>query len=387
MLLGALIDAGADADAVRTAVQSVSNGDAEVTFDRVTRHGFAAIKATVTTPAEGRHEDVGGQRGLADIVAMIDAAGLAGPVVAAAVEVFTAIGEVEAQRHGCALTEVHFHEVGALDTIADVVGCVAAWHSLGWPAATTSMIGVGRGVVGAAHGPMSVPAPAVAGLLAQAGAPTWAGPLPREATTPTGAALVARLTDGWGDLPAMVLRSQGFGAGSADPPGVANLTRVVLGEALAAAPRGADEPDQVVELRCNVDDLDPRVWPSVLDTLLAEGALDAWLTPITMKRGRPAQMLTVLCRPLDAPGLRRRIFDVTPTFGVRWQHLAREVLDREWQEVDVLGHPLAVKVGRRAGEVVTVQPEWRDVERLAAELGLPARVVLERAKRDVRDLT
>ncbi|MDQ1245654.1 MAG: Pyridinium-3,5-bisthiocarboxylic acid mononucleotide nickel insertion protein [Actinomycetota bacterium] len=380
MLLGALVDAGADERAVKAAVAAVSDGAAEVTFDRVLRCGFAALKATVTTPGERPVS----HRGLAEIVGMIEHAGLPDEVGAASVAVFTLIGEVEARQHGCDVADVHFHEVGALDTIADVVGVVTAWHSLGWPEATGSMIGLGTGMVRAGHGPMSVPAPAVAGVLARTGAPTWAGPLPMEATTPTGSALVAQLAGAWGDPPAMIVRSQGFGAGSADPAGVANVTRVVLGEPVRPA---AGEPADVVELRCNVDDLDPRVWPSVLAALLAAGALDAWLAPITMKHGRPAQLLTVLGHHETAADLRRLIFELTPTFGVRWQTWHREILDREWQQVLVRGHPVAVKIGRRDGRQVTIQPEWRDVESAAAALDVPARVVLAEAQRGVRRLT
>lgn len=384
MLLGALVDAGADAAAVSDAVGAVSRGAVAVRFERVRRAGFAAVRAIVEARGDaGRPEQ---HRGLAEIEAMIARAGLEPSVADSAIAVFRAIGDVEAERHGCALAEVHFHEVGALDTIADVVGAMAAWHSLGWPAATASVVGVGAGVVSASHGPMSVPAPAVTGLLTRAGAPSWAGPLAREATTPTGAALVTFLAASWGDQPPMTVRAQGFGAGSADPPGVANVTRVLVGAPLPSDDRAAPGP-LVAEVRANVDDLDPRVWPSVIDALLADGALDAWLTPITMKHGRPAQCVTVLCAVDRVAHVRARIFELTPTLGVRWQELPREVLDREWVAVPVLGHQVAVKVGRRAGVVVTTQPEWRDVQRVAQEVGMPARTVLELAKQAVKDVT
>ncbi len=316
-------------------------------------------------------------RNLNDITALLQTADLEQRVKDGALAVFTEIAAAEAQCHGTAIDEVHFHELGAWDTIGDVVGVLAAWDSLGWPRATASEIGVGAGIVHTSHGPLSVPGPAVSTLLARAGAPSLAGPLPMEATTPTGAALVAYLCEGrWGPQPAMRVHAVGLGAGTADPAGVANVTRVMVG--VGATPT-ADSNSEVVELTCNVDDLDPRLWPSVVASLLDCGALDCWHTAITMKHGRPAHQLFVLCAPEQAAALRSAVFSLTPTLGVRWRLLQREMLDRHFVEVTVGGHPIAVKVGFQHGSPRTATPEWRDVERVAQSLQVPARQILAQA--------
>lgn len=387
MLMAALVAAGADAEAVAAAVATATGGLATVAFEPAVRAGISATSARVaTSQAHQPH------RGLADIVAILTASGLAPDVVADATAVFERLARVEAAIHGCDVSEVHFHELGALDTIADVVGVLTAWRSLGRPEATCSEVAVGSGTVRIAHGEMSVPAPAVAALLAEAGAPSLAGPLPREATTPTGAALVAHLCDDrWGPQPAMRTTAQGFGAGGSDVSGVPNVTRVVVGsvnrgDSDAPAALGRSPADaatgaaRLVELQCNIDDLDPRLWPEVLDQLLAAGALDAWHAPITMKHGRPGQMLAVLCEPDRADAMTALIFANTTTFGVRRHEVSRVALERHWVPVDVDGQTVRVKIGGLDGTQITAQPEWRDVVAAADALGMPAREVLRRAR-------
>jgi uncharacterized protein (TIGR00299 family) protein len=375
MLLGSCLAAGADLDAVRSAVAAVSDGFLDVHSSPVHRGGLQATSAHILISPDA---DRVTPRNLADIVNVLETADVGQRVRNAAIEVFTELAAAEAQCHGCAIAEVHFHELGAWDTIGDVVGVLTAWESLGWPRATASEIGVGSGVIDTAHGPLSVPGPAVATLLVRSGAPSQAGPLPMEAATPTGAALVAYLCEGrWGPQPAMTIRQVGLGAGDADPAGVANVTRVMVGTPLPGT--GSADHD-VVELTCNVDDLDPRLWPNVLASLLEDGALDCWHTGITMKQGRPARQLFVLCTPQDASAMRSAIFSLIPTLGVRWRLLQREVLDRHFIEVTVAGHRIAVKVGFHHGLPRTATPEWRDVERTSRALGIPAREVLAKAQ-------
>lgn len=373
MLAAACVAAGADATLISAAVSAATGGDVDIRFEEVVRGGLVATRARVTV----RDADAQPHRRLADIIGLLCDAPLDAQVRSASIEVFTAIAEVEAACHGLPVAEVHFHEVGAWDSIADVVAVMAAWASLGWPETIASEIGVGSGLVTGAHGGLSVPAPAVTGLLAQAGLPSWSGPLPFEAATPTGVALVARLSSGrHGGMPPMTVRHTGLGAGSANPEWVANVTRVVLGQAVGAPEA---DVDHLVELQANIDDLDPRLAPGVVDALLRGGALDAWWTPIVMKRGRPAQQLRVLCRPEDAADLRTAVFRLTPTLGVRWHALARHALDRRYGTVAVGGHTIAVKIGVCEGDVVTCQPEWRDVQRAADALGLEPRQVLSQA--------
>ncbi len=387
MLTGALVAVGADAARVSEAVLACARaagaeGALGISFRPVVRAGIAATQVVVTALESSQP-----RRGLADITRILAAADLEPNVADDAGAVFALIAQAEAAVHGCDVEEVHFHEVGALDAIADVVAAVAAWHSLGGPLTQVSPVALGSGTVRMAHGALPVPAPAVARILR--GAPTIAGPLPFEACTPTGAALAVHFARGrWGPCPPMTVEAQGYGAGSADPQGTPNVTRAILGRATAGgfsdpAPSGSRSAmpaaELLQELQANIDDLDPRAWPATIEALLAAGALDAWLTPTVMKRGRPAIALSVLCRPAEALALTTLIFELTPTLGVRRRYTERTALEREWLTVAVAGQPIQVKLGVLAGRVVTQQPEWRDVERAAEATGLAPRIVLQRA--------
>ena len=385
MLLAALLDAGADLPTVSAAVVAATNGRAHIRVEPVQRRGISASLLVVETDSDVHLDH------LADLLACADAAGLPAGVAERAHAVFTRLARAESAVHGVAAGEVHLHEVGALDTVVDVVGCLAAMASLGVERVVASPIGVGAGMVTVAHGTLSVPVPGVVQLLAEVDAPSHAGPLSMEAATPTGVALLAELADEWGGIPPMRVSAQGVGAGTADPAAAANVTRVLLGEPgwVAATGTSADQAEvsAVVELHCNVDDLDPRAWPQVIDALLEAGALDAWLTPITMKGGRPAVMLGVLAEEVALGAITEVVFAHTTTLGVRFAHVQREVLDREWVSVDVDGHAVSVKVGRRAGRVITVQPEWRDVVAAAGALGRAPRDVADAARAGVSQIT
>jgi uncharacterized protein (TIGR00299 family) protein len=267
---------------------------------------------------------------------------------------------------------VHFHEVGALDALADVVGVCAALHDLGVESVGAGEVALGSGEVRAAHGTLPVPVPAVAELAR--GRRVRAGGR-GELTTPTGMALLATLADGDEDLPAMVLHRVGVGAGSRDTPGRPNVTRVVVGDRTPATPPTAP----AVLLEANVDDLDPRLWPGVLDALLRAGADDAWLVPVVMKKGRPAHVLTVLGDPARVSGLRARMLALTSTIGVRQTDAAKYALPRTWVEVDVDGAPVAIKVAHRDGVISQVMPEFDAVAARAAALGRPQHDVLAAA--------
>ncbi|MCU1693845.1 MAG: uncharacterized protein JWM64_2936, partial [Frankiales bacterium] len=238
---------------------------------------------------------------------------------------------------------------------------------LGLERLTASPLSLGSGTTRGAHGPLPVPAPAVLALLQ--GLPVQAGPSPHEATTPTGAALLAVLVDGWGPLPPMVLERVGVGAGGRDLAEVANAVRLVLGTP-------ASSGSTAVVLETNVDDLDPRVWPGVLRALLQAGASDAWLTPVLMKKARPAHTLSVLCAASAAPALRELVFRTTTSLGLRETVVAKHVLDRRESAVDVDGQAVRVKLGLLGSDIVNAMPEWDDVEAAASALGRPAQDVL-----------
>jgi uncharacterized protein (TIGR00299 family) protein len=317
-----------------------------------------------------------------DVQALLERAPLDDPVRALALDVFARLATAEAAVHRVAPQDVHFHEVGALDAVADVVGCAAGLAHLGLTELTASTVTVGSGTTRGAHGPLPVPPPAVVTLLA--GAPVQAGPVAKEMTTPTGAALLAATVSAYGPLPPMLLRRSGSGAGGRDPEEVANVLRLLLGEPLVE-PLEQGSTDALV-LETNVDDLDPRLWPGVLQALLDAGAADAWLTPILMKKGRPAHTLSVLCDPGAARHLQQLVFRETTTLGLRQTHVAKHALQREERVVDVDGRRVRVKLGLLDGEVVNVMPEWEDVAAAAAALGRPAQQVLGAAHAAARDL-
>jgi uncharacterized protein (TIGR00299 family) protein len=381
MLLGALVDAGVPLDVIRDAVDAVAPEPVELRAEPVTRHGFAATRCLVHVP------DSATERSWADIRRLLEESSLDPAALDVALEAFGRIAEAEASVHGVPVDDVHFHEVGALDSIADVVGVAAGFVHLGLDWLVCSPIALGGGTVRIAHGAVGVPAPAVVELLR--GLPSYGGPVDLELTTPTGAALLAVLADEFGPQPPMAVDTIGVGAGGRDPDGHANVVRLVVGEGLDSPAEPASVPPYhgALVIEANVDDLDPRLWPDVIAALLDAGASDAWLTPILMKKGRPAHTLHVLVATDAADAVRREIFRQTSTIGVREQAFAKHALDREFVDVDVDGHLVAVKLARLDGELVNVQPEYADVVAAARATGRPVKDVLAEAAARARDAT
>ncbi|UGQ13251.1 nickel pincer cofactor biosynthesis protein LarC [Yinghuangia sp. ASG 101] len=365
MLLAALVDAGAALPAVRAAVEAVVPGEVALACEEVRRAGLRAAYVTVS-PA--RHDHA--HRTWHDVRGLLTRAELPAPVRENALAVFARLAAAEARVHGTAVDDVHFHEVGAWDSIADVVGTCAAVHDLGVTGVTASPIAVGSGRVHTAHGELPVPAPAVAELCG--GWRVFAGG-DGELATPTGVALVTTLARTCAALSPMRLHATGVGAGTRDVPGRPNVVRVLLGAPDEAATASA------VLLESNVDDLDPRAWPSVLTALLDAGAHDAWLVPVLMKKGRPAHTLSVLAPANHTASLRDAVFRLTSTLGVREHPVTRSTLARGWTHVAVHGTRLPVKVGHRDGTVVQATPEYADAAELAAARALPVHVVLTAA--------
>jgi len=379
MLLGSLLDAGASLDVVREALARLSIEPVELTVEPVRRHGLRASLASIRTSASQV------DRNIDDVLSVISAAGLAGPVGDFASAVFRGLARAEARVHGADESTIGFHEVGALDAIGDVVGCAAALHSLGMLArgahVVVSTVAVGAGSSRSAHGQLPVPVPAVVELLAAAGAPVTSGGARRELCTPTGAALLTGIADDWGDCPAMTLASAGVGAGVADDPGHANVTRVLVGHATGRP--GWNEQDLNV-MESTVDDLEPRLLPGLLDELHRAGALDAWSAPVSMRRGRPGQLITALVAPADTDAVFAALVRHSPTLGARVYPVARRSLSRDQITVRLDGIDVAVKRGWLGEQVVTVQPEFADVARAAEVLGIAQRVALQRAADEAR---
>jgi uncharacterized protein (TIGR00299 family) protein len=373
MLLGALLGAGVPFEVLQSAVDAIAPEPVALRVEQVSRNGFAATRCHVEIPDSVQH------RTWRDIRDLLAAAALGDAVRDLATRTFERLAQAEATVHGSDPLDVHFHEVGALDAIADVVGVCAGFAHL-WsgqarpaPEVVVSPVAVGSGSVRGSHGTMSVPPPAVAELLR--GVPSYAGPAgapAMELCTPTGAALLVTLATSWGPQPPMATDTIGVGAGGRDPEGHANVLRLLVG-ASSTSPTTAAPP---LLIETNVDDLDPRVWPAVIAALLEAGASDAWLTPILMKKGRPAHTLSVLVAADRAEQVRAAIFRQTSTIGLREQPLGKHALDREMVEVEVDGQPIAVKLARHDGVLVNAQPEYDDVARAAAALGRPVNDVL-----------
>jgi uncharacterized protein (TIGR00299 family) protein len=370
MLLGALIDAGAAVAEVQQAVDAVIPASVSLTREAVTRAGQRATRievGVITTDVP--------ERSWSAIRALIQAAGLAEPVRERAMSTFELLAAAEARVHGIPVEAVHFHEVGALDSIADIVGVCAALHELGIDTLSASTVAVGSGRTRSAHGDLGIPVPA--GVQLATGWRIVAGGT-GELTTPTGMALVAALCETCEDLPLLELQAAGAGAGSRDIPGRPNLTRVLIG-ARQPDDGNDDSAEPAVVLEANVDDFDPRLWPGVLSRLVDAGAADAWLVPILMKKGRPAHTLAVLARPDQAARLQEEVLRQTSSFGVRQTAVARSALPRGWVDVTVDGVRLPIKIAHRNGVIWQATPEFDDLDRLATERAIPRAALLHAA--------
>ena len=367
MLLGALVDAGADLEVVQRSIDTVIPDAVRLETETVTRAGLRALKINIRVLVEDPPH-----RTWHSIRDLLASAELPTPVRDSASAVFARLAGAEANVHGVPAETVHFHEVGALDSIADVVGVCAAFHVIGAMSISAGVVSLGSGARSSSHGEIPVPVPAVTDLArgwrVQAGGRG-------ELTTPTGMALLATLAGEQTELPAMELSAVGVGAGTADPAGRANVTRVLLGSVSA---HRTDSADQAVLLEANIDDLDPRLWPGILTRLLTAGALDAWLVPILMKKGRPAHTLCALARPDAVAALRDIILSETSTLGVRHHGVSRLALPRAWIDVEIGSGTVPVKIGYRDGVIVQVTPEFDAVAAYAAEHGEAEHSIMQR---------
>jgi len=361
MLVGALVDAGADPARIAEALASLGAG-AEVRFEKTKRRGIAATKFTVTAAQAKAH------RHLPDIFRLIDQAGLPERVKQNAKAVFQRLGEAEAAVHNVPLERVHFHEVGAVDSIADIVGACLGFELLGAEEIHCSPINVGSGTVKTEHGVLPVPAPATVALLA--GKPVYSRGPAMELTTPTGAAVAATLAVRFGPPPPMTLAAAGYGAGGADFAEHANVLRVLIGEA-----SGATEATTVSILEANVDDLSPQVLGYAMERLIGEGALDVSFSPVFMKKNRPGTLLRVIARPEDQEKLAAVLFAETSTLGLRILPAERRVQARRTVEVETRYGAVRVKVSGDGAYA----PEYEDCRRLARERGVPLKEILNEA--------
>jgi len=370
MIVGALLDAGVDFVKLRAALDSLGVAGFKVSAEKVKKHGIMATQFRV----EVEHEHDHPHRNLHDILEIIERGNLPDAVKEASASTFRRLAECEAAVHGCAIEEVHFHEVGAVDSIMDIVGAHWALNDLGVENVSASPLNVGSGTVHTAHGVLPVPAPATARLLE--GVPSYGSEVPLELVTPTGAALVTQCARLYGPAPEMRINTIGYGAGAKDLPDRANVLRVFVGETDDVVPVG----ESIAVIEANIDDMNPELIPPLLASLLERGARDAFVTPIVAKKGRPAFLITVLTEAERMGDVVAGMFHESTTLGVRIRQERRVCLEREWQTVETPWGEVRVKIGRFEGQITCRSPEFEDCRRLAEEKGVPVLAVYERAK-------
>jgi uncharacterized protein (TIGR00299 family) protein len=392
MLLGAFLDAGLPEDALRQALGSLGVGHT-LRVERVVRAGLSAVHVKVEGDGERqsalgirhshRHEHqeheaqstghVHDHRSLKEIAHLIGHSNLSEAGKRRAVELFERIGAAEAAMHNVPLEQVHLHEVGALDSIIDIVGVVFAFEWLGIDDVIASPLNVGGGTVQIAHGTYPVPAPATLRLLE--GVPVYSNGIEMELVTPTGALLVSGYAKSYGPMPAMTVQRTGYGAGTRDLKRQPNVLRVVIGERTAGRDAAAAAAESVVKIECEIDDMSPQIFGPLSDRLFAHGALDVFLTAVQMKKGRPGTLLTVLAREDARRPLSDLIFRETTTLGVRFETVSRETLERRLEEVTLPGGVVRIKVAGRGAEIFNAAPEFEDCLRIADATGRPVKAV------------
>jgi uncharacterized protein (TIGR00299 family) protein len=369
MLLGALVDAGLPAERLEEELRKLSLSGWKLRTERVQRGGLAATKLDFDIEETHHHRT---WKAIRDIIRVSE---LGAPVRDRAEAIFARLAEVEGAVHGADPDSVHFHEVGALDSILDIVGASIALETLGVERVVVSALNIGTGTVKTAHGVLPVPAPATAALLK--GAPVYSSGEEGELVTPTGAAIVATQTSQYGAWPPMRVTTIGYGAGSRDPKGYPNVLRVMLGQAAEIA-SGIAEP-AVTVLEANLDDMSPEVSGYFMEQALKAGALDVFYTPAQMKKNRPGVLLTVVCPADKADDLSELVFAQTTTIGLRSYQAQRRVLKRSLVMVDSPLGPIRVKVAELNGRVLNAAPEYEDCQKLAGEKGVPLKQVLAEA--------
>jgi uncharacterized protein (TIGR00299 family) protein len=368
MTLAALIDAGVDEARVRAAVDSLGLPGVELALETVVKGGFRAKYLRVRHPEQQAHRHFG------DISRLIEAAGaLTRSQKELALRIFRVVAEAEARVHGSTVEQVHFHEVGAIDSIVDIVGAAVGFDLLAADQIVCSPLPTGRGHVKIAHGVCPIPAPGTAEILK--GIPLADVPVEAELTTPTGAAIVRSIAQRFGPLPAMTIEQVGYGAGTMDFPGRANLLRLFVGTAAASG-----ETDQVCLLETNLDDVPAEVIGYTKQKLLAAGALDVFTSAIQMKKDRPGVLLSVLAHPSDVDAMEAILFAETGTFGIRRQLLERSKRSRRPHTVETAWGPITGKLGWRAGESPVFTPEYEACAAVAKQAGVPLREVFRAAE-------
>jgi hypothetical protein len=397
MILGALIHLGLPLDHLEKELATLKLEEYQLVAHEVARQGLRGVDLKVRRRevSDGDHHHhghdhhVSGSRNFTQIKRLIEESGLPPWVQKRSVDIFQRLGEAEATVHETSLDEVHFHEVGAVDSIVDIVGACIGFHYFGVEHFLTAPLNLGGGTVTFSHGTWPVPTPATAELLV--GFPVYLGEVRGELTTPTGAAIVTTLVEEPGASLVCSYDQWGFGAGDREFEEIPNMLRLLLGENLYPDHSGDDDPvegwreEEVSLLEANIDDMDAELFGHCLELALEKGALDAYCTPLQMKKSRPGVKLSVLCRPEDRERMAELIFMETTTLGIRWRDWKRWVLSRETRQVETEYGKVEVKIGRFRGKIVNAAPEYEDLKAIAQKLNLPLKVVRLRVMNQITD--
>lgn len=367
MVLGALISTGVDPDALKSELANLNLPNFELGVEKVDRSGILSTHIRVDIPDEKNH------RHLTEIERIINESSLSDSVKDRSIAIFNRLAAAEASVHGIELSKVHFHEVGALDAIVDIVGSCIGFEMLGIEQFAASKIHVGSGFVDMAHGKFPVPPPAVAELLKDI--PFYSTEIEGELITPTGAAIISTVCDSYGAIPELTLESIGYGAGTRTYEKFPNVLRIMIGETAGLEQAKATETLAVLET--NIDDLSPQILGHFMDRALAEGALDCWFTPIQMKKNRPATLVSVLCRTADEQKFLELFYRETSTIGVRIERVERASLERDVKKVSTEYGDIGVKTAYAGGELVNRQPEFEDLKAAAAASGVTVKQVAD----------
>jgi uncharacterized protein (TIGR00299 family) protein len=368
MILGAMVAAGVDPNFLREQLSRLPVKGFGVTFETVNRSGLSATYARVETAHEHKH------RHLADIKQIIEGSALSAAVKQRAVQIFTRLAEAEARVHNEPVEHVHFHEVGALDAIVDVVGAAICFEALQIGRFISSPLHVGSGMVKMAHGQFPIPPPAVTELLK--GVPFYATEIRGELLTPTGAAIITTVCTEYGPIPQMKTEATGYGAGTREYQDFPNVLRVMLGETEAS---GATD-ERLWMLETNLDDASPQIVGHVMDRVLELGALDCFFTPVQMKKNRPGVLLSVLCGRDEKEAVMKLLFTETTTLGVRSYEVIRRALQRSVVRVETQYGPIDVKVAHLDGRVVNEMPEFEQCRQTAANAAVAVKIVEDAAR-------
>jgi uncharacterized protein (TIGR00299 family) protein len=371
MTLGALVDSGVSLSHLLQQLRGLDVPGWELASEKVWKNGMSSTYVKVKTEDQSKH------RSLSTILDILQKSQLSPRVREQASAIFRKLGEAEATVHDVPIEKIHFHEVGAVDAIVDIVGACIGFEALGIEQFACSPLNVGGGTAKMAHGVLPVPAPATAKLLL--GKPTYSNGVQKELVTPTGAAIVATLCSHFGPQPPMSVSSIGYGAGTADLEGQPNVLRIMIGETIEKTVAGFDEEIAVIE--ANLDDMNPQIYGYFQEKALAAGALDVYSTPVQMKKNRPGILLTLLCRPHDTGALMDLVFTETTTFGARTYRALRRTLPREWVNVRTQFGEVRMKISRVNGHIRHAAPEFEDCKKIAEQLHVPLHLVMDEAKR------